>query len=117
MELTKSAKSITSAEMTHMLTDLTMTSNEWVGAIVETNYDFPCERGVVRLADGSILQFAFVSHHLAKDQCSHTVFVGTNYHRNVTGYFCCEVEFGDLKCPKDLKTFDHFLDEIDGSSP
>jgi hypothetical protein len=116
-ELTAAARSITPTDEQRMLADASMLTNEWVGALFETNAPLPVERGIVRLADGTILRFAFLSHHLTKDHESHTVFAGSNYLRNVSGYFCCEVEFGNLKAPRDLKAFDRFLDEVDGSSP
>jgi hypothetical protein len=77
-----------------MLVDINTETNQWFSSLYETNSPLPVERGIVRLADGTILYFAFLSHHLAKDHDSHTVFTGSNYHRNVTGYFCCEVDFG-----------------------
>ena len=98
-----------------MLAEISTTTNGWLTMLHETNS--PVERGLVRLADGTILHFAFLSHHLAKDHDSHTVFTGSTYHRNITGYFCCEVDFGDLKAPENQTAFDRFLDGVDGTGP
>lgn len=99
-----------------MLADASRT-NQWIGVLYETNAPLPAERGLVRLGDGTVLHFAFLSHHLAKDHDSHTVFTGSNYLRNVTGYFCCEVDFANITRPENRTAFDRLLDELDGKAP
>jgi hypothetical protein len=112
-ELIKAVDSITSDELAQMVNTLNTNTEEWIMIVFEKE---PIERGIVRLKDGEIVRFAFLSHHLTKDHESHTVFENATYQRHVTGYFCCEVDFR-TKQPENIKEFDKLLSSIDGLSP
>jgi hypothetical protein len=85
-----------------------------LSSITETS---SIQRGILKLKDGTLLRFAFLSHHVADDHESHTVFKSNGYARYMKGYFCCEVEFGSLKQPDNITEFDKLIRELDGQSP
>jgi hypothetical protein len=77
-------------------------NNGWLFGFCTNEY----EVGHVVLRDGEVWRFAFASHHLFNGPDSYTVFES---HRDTIrfkgAYFCCEVEFGDLKQPADTPEF------------
>jgi hypothetical protein len=78
------------------------------------------QRGILKLQNGEIINFAFLSHHASKDRDSHSYFIGSNYRKYVTGCFCCEVEFYNKSQPKDTAELDSLLlknDQACGRAP
>ena len=70
------------------------------------------QRGIIRLKNGTIIRFAFISHHLTTDGQSYSYFVTGNYSKYVTGWFCCEMEFGSTEQPENLSQFNDLLNKI-----
>lgn len=75
------------------------------------------EKGILRLQDGTIVKFSFISHHVSNDHESHSYFSAPHFSKHVTGWFCCEVDFDKQQQPKDLKELDSILSGHDGVSP
>jgi len=111
--LAKAVNSINNTEIENMKKQLENNSDWWTGVVENARI----ERGIVQLKDGELVHFAFISHHLTTDQKSYSIFKTKDYTKYVTGYFCCEVEFGSMDQPANLKAFDKILNEIDGQSP
>lgn len=76
----------------------------WIRADTSTGVS---QSGYIRLADGAMWRFAFLSHHVALGSDSKSIFEGPSGRFRVQGgYFCCEVQFPDTTPqPKDSDAF------------
>jgi hypothetical protein len=83
--------------------DATFLGEWWASA--EHDHEIT-QAGYVRLANGDLWRFAFLSHHVLSDPDSKSLFDGPRGRFRVQGeYFCCEVQFPDTAQPKDSDAF------------
>jgi hypothetical protein len=112
-ELKAAIKGMSDAEVAQLLKLTKEQGHEWYAG----SYKGTIEHGIIALKNGEIVKFAFISHHTSKDSNSHSYFEGNKYKRYVRGWFCCEVEFGSEKQPKDSSELDAILSKYDGIRP
>lgn len=112
-ELKTAIRGISDVEAAQLLKLTKEPGHEWyAGSYVGTT-----EHGIIALKNGEVVKFAFISHHTSKDRNSHSYFEGSKYKKYVRGWFCCEVEFGAEKQPKDTAELDALLSKYDGVCP
>ncbi|WP_027360602.1 hypothetical protein [Desulforegula conservatrix] len=95
--------------------DLTEGGND---GIKKKFFETPIESevGIIRLKDGSIVKYAFQSHHLNQYD-SISFFQFKDEVKIVFGYFCCEVMFGENQHFANWNQLVEFLSTIDGQKP
>jgi hypothetical protein len=112
-ELKATINGISDAETAKLLSLTKEPGHEWYAG----NNTGTTEHGIIALKNGEVVKFSFISHHTSKDGNSHSYFKGKDYKRYVRGWFCCEVEFGSEKQPKDIAELDAILSKYDGIRP
>jgi hypothetical protein len=114
-DLMTTVTSLSSDEISRLTDSLNANPKLWYYADYKRDSIF--ENGIIRLHDGTIVTFAFISHHTSKDHQSYSYFKSSGYSKFVKGWFCCEVEFGDTKQPKDIFQLNDILCKYDGVNP
>jgi len=116
--LSRADASLTAEEIKKFVMSLDEHKDKWIASdtIWDKGKQYGMQRGILRLRDGSLVRFAFLSHHMT-DDIGDSVFVSENYYRYVKGWFCCEIEFGEQEQFGNLKELDRFLKKHSGIKP